>query len=784
MRVSLRWLGDYLELPTDDPEEVAAALGRLGHEVEGVERLEAPFAGVVVGRVAGRRPHPRADRLQLVMVEAGAQTAEVVCGAWNFEVGALVPLAQPGARLQGGLEVGEREIRGVRSAGMICSAAELGLGEDAAGILVLPPDLHPGADLATALPFPDSVLDVSITANRPDCMSMVGIARELSAYYQVPIRFPAPKVKERAPHVEVEIRIEDPVGCPRYVARPIRGLRVGDSPTWLQLRLRAAGIRPINNVVDATNYVLVELGQPIHAFDLDRLSRHTIVVRRAAGQETLRTLDGVDRTLHPEDLVIADAEHAVAIAGVMGGEATEVGPETSQVLIESAYFDPPTVLLTAKRHGLRTEASARFERGVDPNLAGLAADRVAELLTEVAGGQAAAGGGDEYPQPVSPWQVSLALSEVKRLLGVDISRKEAAGLLERLGFEMRGKDPITVTVPTFRPDVTGPADLVEEVARLYGYARIPETLPVGKGGGLPSGQRRLRDLRQVLVGASYFEAQTLSFIGPLDLERLRLPPGDPRLEAIRVANPLREQEGSLRTTLLPGLLQAVAYNRARRVGEVALFEIGKVFLRGGGELPDQPEMLAFVSNRPMSDFQDAAGLWEVIVRAMHLPEAQLRAGAPPPFHPGRSAQVVLGGEAIGALGELHPSVVGAFELAGSLAAGEISVERIIEEPGWWQLREPSPFPPVVFDLAFDLDEETPAGDLLGEVRATGGELLESVEVFDVFTGGPLPPGRKSVAIRLTMRAPDHTLSDEELAPLRKDIAEAVAERFSGRLRGA
>jgi phenylalanyl-tRNA synthetase beta chain len=784
MRVSLRWLGEYLQLPTDDPEEVAAALGRLGHEVEGVERLDAPFRGVVVGRVAERRPHPRADRLQLVQVEAGAQTAEVVCGAWNFEVGALVPLAQPGARLEGGLEVGEREIRGVRSAGMICSAAELGLGEDAAGILVLPPDLQVGTDLAKTLPFPDRVLDVSITANRPDCMSMVGLARELSAYYQVPIRVPAPKVKEHGPPMEVEVRIEDPVGCPRYVARPIRDLRVADSPTWLQLRLRAAGIRPINNVVDATNYVLLELGQPIHAFDLDRLTRHTIVVRRAAGDEALRTLDGVDRRLHPEDLVIADAERAVAIAGVMGGEATEVGAETSRVLIESAYFHPPTVLLTAKRHGLRTEASARFERGVDPNLPRSAADRVAELLTEVAGGQTAEGGRDEYPQPIGPWQVSLALSEVKRLLGVEISRKETAGLIERLGFGVRGRDPLTVTVPTFRPDVTGPADLVEEVARLYGYARIPETLPVGRGGGLSSGQRRLRDLRQVLVGAGYFEAQTLSFIGPLDLKRLRLQSGDPRREAIRVANPLREQEGSLRTTLLPGLLQAVAYNRARRVGEVALFEIGKVFLRGEGELPDQPEMLAFVSNRSLADFQDAAGLWEVIVRAMRLRETRLRAGAPPPFHPGRSAQVSLGGEPIGAFGELHPSVVRAFELAGSLAAGEISLERIVAEPGWWQLREPSPFPPVVFDLAFDLEEETAAGDLLGEVRAAGGELLESVEVFDVFTGGPLPGGRKSVAIRLTMRAPDHTLSDEELAPLRKDIAEAVAERFGGRLRGA
>lgn len=784
MRVSLRWLGEYLEQPTNDPEEVAAALGRLGHEVEGVERLDAPFRGVLVGRVAGRRPHPRADRLQLVQVESGGQTVEVVCGAWNFEVGALVPLARPGARLEGGLQVGEREIRGVRSVGMICSAAELGLGEDAAGILVLPPDLQVGTDLAAALPFPDSVLDVSITANRPDCMSMVGLARELSAYYQVALRVPAPKVEERAPDVEVEVRIEDPVGCPRYVARPVRDLRVADSPTWLQLRLRAAGIRPINNVVDATNYVLLELGQPIHAFDLDRLARRTIVVRRANDDETLRTLDGMDRRLHPADLVIADAERAVAIAGVMGGEETEVGAETSRVLIESAYFHPPTVLLTAKRHGLRTEASARFERGVDPNLAGSAADRVAELLTEVAGGQTAAGGRDEYPQPLGPWQVSLALSEVKRLLGVEISRKEAAGLLERLGFQVGGRDPLTVTVPTFRPDVTGPADLVEEVARLYGYARIPETLPVGRGGGLPSGQRRLRDLRQVLVGAGYFEAQTLSFIGPHDLERLRLPSADPRREAIRVANPLREQEGSLRTTLLPGLLQAVGYNRARRVGEVALFEIGKVFLRGEGELPDQPEMLAFVSNRSPADFQEAAGLWEVIVRGMRLAEARLRAGAPPPFHPGRSAQVWLGGEPIGALGELHPSVLRAFELSGSLAAGEISLERIIEEPGWWQLREPSPFPPVVFDLAFELDEDAAAGDLLGEVRAAGGELLESVEVFDVFTGGPVPVGRKSVAIRLTMRAPDHTLSDEELAPLRKDIAEAVAERFGGRLRGA
>ncbi|MDP8958100.1 MAG: phenylalanine--tRNA ligase subunit beta [Actinomycetota bacterium] len=788
MRVSLRWLGEYVDLPEDvivKPDAVAQVLNGLGHEVEAVEYLEAPFRGVVVARVVGRRPHPAADRLQLVEVDAGDRQVEVVCGAWNFDTGALVPLALPGATLAGALEVGERRIRGVQSVGMICSEAELGLGEDEGGIMVLPPGPSIGADMTAMLPYPDVVLDVSITSNRPDCMSMVGLARELAAYYRTGLRRPEVQVKEAPPPLEVEVGIDDLEACPRYVARPIRGVRVGPSPAWLRLRLQAAGLRSINNVVDATNYVLLELGQPLHAFDLDRLAGHTIVVRRARAGETLRTLDGLERRLDPADLVIADAERPVGLAGVMGGEDAEVGGETSDVLIESAYFDPPTVLGTAKRHGLRTEASSRFERGVDPNNALLAADRVAGLLAQVSGGRPAEGVRDVYPRPVRAHRVAFPLGEVPRLLGIEVPPAVVMELLERLEMKVTGRHPLTVIVPTFRPDLSRPADLVEEVARLYGYDQIPETLPKGTGGGLPDRQQRLRLLRQVLVGAGYYEAQTLSFLSPADLDGLGLEEGDPRRSAIEVTNPLREEEGVLRTTLLPGLLQAAAYNQARRVGQVSLFEIGKVFLRdplNEGNLPEQPDLLAFVSNRG-ADVHDATGLWELVARSLGAATTGLQPQAGAPFHPGRSAQVLVDGRPTGRVGELHPSVVRAFGLAGRVVAGEIELDPLLEEPGWWQLAEPSPFPPVVFDLAFELPEGAPAGELLQAVREAAGQLLEEASIFDVFRGSPLPPDAKSLALRLRLRAPDHTLTDDEVAVVRQTIATRVAERLGGRLRG-
>ena len=798
MKVSLRWLRDYVDVPSEDPEELAAVFSSLGHEVEGYELLDREFSGVIVGRVEEVSAHPNADKLRLCRVTTGGDPVDIVCGAWNFEAGAVVPVSVPGAVLAGGLEVGVRALRGIESHGMICSAAELGLGDDHSGIMVLDPAVEIGTDFADLVPLPDVVFDLSITPNRPDAMSMLGIARDVGAYYRLPVRTPEVSLVEAAPASAVTVTLEDPIGCPRYVGREVRNISVAPGPLWMQLRLRSAGVRPINNVVDITNYVLLETGQPLHGFDLDFVRGQEIIVRRARAGETLRTLDGVDRELSERDLVIADGGGVVAFAGVMGGETSEVGETTTRVLIEAAHFDPPSVMFTAKRHDLRTEASSRFERGVDPNLPGRAAARAAALMVEFAGGQAVAGVQDNYPEVIEPWTVELPLQEIPRLLGITLKRDTVVELLARIGFECSGTDPLVVTVPTFRPDVRRPADLVEEVARIHGYDKIPETLPVGTGGGLTEEQLNERRLRGLLTGLGYSEAQSWSFVGAEELENLGLPDGDLRRRAIAVRNPLRDIEPLLRTTLLPGLLKAARFNTSHGADRIALFEIGKVFLAEpsplDARLPHQPDRLAFLAlgefgspgaktDHAVADVYTATATWQVMVEALGLSDGSLHQAAPAGYHPGRAAEVLVGGVVIGSVGELHPAVARSYGLEGRVAVGELALEPLVAHRPWWAFQEPSNYPPVVFDLAFELDEAVPARDLVEKVRDGAGDWLESVRVFDEFTGPSLGKNRKSIAVQLSFRAPDRTLTNEEVAPHRDRIVSSVEESLDAHLRG-
>lgn len=587
--------------------------------------------------------------------------------------------------------------------------------------------------------------------------------------------------------------IEDPQGCRRFVARRVDGVSMGPSPLWMRLRLRDVGVRPISNVVDVTNYAMLELGHPTHAFDAALLG-DSIVVRRAGEGEKLITLDEVERSLTDGDIVVADAQRAVAVAGVMGGADTEVGESTQNVIVEAAYFDPPAVLFTAQRLGLHSEASSRFQRGMDPNAPRRAADRVAQLLVDHAGGTLG-GITDAYPAPVDPWQIDLDLGEVARVTGTDFSRDQVVAFLEPLGFEIAGTGPLSITVPTRRPDVTRSIDFVEEVARFHGYDNFPDSVAVGPGAGLPLREQRYRLLRETLVGAGYHEALTFSFIGQSDLDRLGLPADDPRRSGIALVNPLREEEGVMRTTLLPGLLKAAEHNVNRQIGTVALFEAGKVFLDAGGEIPDQPEFMAFVSVGPMHggwfgpsrepDALDATGLWEGLVATMGLREvASVSPASPPAFHPGRAAEVAVGGSAVGVVGELHPRVARAFGLEGRVVAGELALDELLTDPGLWQYRPAGAFPPVIFDLAFDCPEAVTAAALTDLVAETSGDLLENLLLFDEFRGDPLGAGRKSIAFRLTFRALDRTLTDDELAPLRESIAAKAAEALDAKLRTA
>lgn len=790
MKASLRWIQEFVDLPSVDPDEIARAMTVLGIEVETIERLESPFSGVVVARVESIRPHPDADRLRVVTVDAGAGTLEVVCGAWNFESGAIVAYAQVGSVLAGGLEVGEREIRGVISPGMIASERELGIGDEGDGILVLDGAPALGSDLAAMLPYPDAIFDVSITPNRPDAMSIYGIARDLAAFFDVAVRHPSPSVEPTAPATKAVVRVEEPELCSRFTARELRGVKVGASPLWMRDRLRRVGVRPINNVVDITNYVMIEFGQPLHAFDLDLIPDETIVVRRAKPGEALQTLDGAERVLTADDLVIAGPEKPLGLAGIMGGQESEVSTATTRVLLEVAHFAPEGVLLAGKRHGIRSEAVSRFERGVDPNLPPVASARAAGLMASLAEAEVADGFIDQHPRPWSPVVVTLPAGESERLLGIPIEPTTAASYLRRLGFGVSGSGDLVVTVPSFRPDVSRPADLVEEVARIHGYDKIPATLPFGKGGVLPKWLRNDRLFRQVMVGAGYFEVWNFDFMAIEAVDMMAIPPGDRRRTPVEVRNPLSEEQRHLRTTLLPGLLHGIALNQARNIGDVAIFEMGTVFFPSEGELPDQPARLAFVAcgrvpgpswaERPERDARDASGLVETLFAALHL-ESGLEQAQEPGYHPGRCARILLDGHPVGVVGEIHPAVSERFGIGGRVAAGELDLALLIPQRTAFQV--PSLFPPVVFDLAFDVADSVAAGGLIEVIQEAAGDLLERARIFDVFRGRPLEAGRTSVAVRLTFRAMDRTLTDEELVPIRHAIADRVAQRLSGRLRG-
>ena len=796
MRVPVRWLADFLDLPTRDPHELERILVSLGHEVEAIEEFAPSFEGVVVGLVEEVGPHPRADRIRFCRVNDGNAVHDVVCGAWNFGAGAVIAYAGVGSRLGTGgshpLTVGTRNIRGVDSHGMIASARELGLGDDHEGILRLDELGAAGRDdlgrrLEDALRMSDAVLDVSITPNRGDCMSIRGLARELAAYWEIPLKDVSPKLSTESRPTEFDVSIADSEACPRFVAHQIDGVAVGPSPLWMQLRLLAVGQRPISNVVDVSNYVMWELGQPIHTFDASKIADRRIIVRRAVRGETLETLDGIRRDLVAGDILVTDPSGPIALAGVMGGASTEVSGHTTSVLVEAANWDPPSILFTSHRLGLRSEASSRFERGVDPDLPALAAARTVELVALTAGGVPRAGAVDAYPVPVRPRPVRVEARDISRLLGPAPSFDESLVFLQRLGFGVAVENGrATVTVPTHRSDVTRPADLAEEVARLYGFDRFPDLLRHGKDGKLSPGQEAMRRLRDVLVGAGLTEAQTLSFLGQADLDALGLPQDDPRRDGMRIKNPLREEEAILRTTLLPGLIAAAARNVARGIKEVHLFETGRVFRSApdpdDSRIPHQPVHLGVVVAGEDVEVFSVTGLVHLLSRTTgsDLEVVQERL---PILHPGRGASIIAGDTPIGIVGEVHPSLSSACGLEGRVAVVEVSLDALASGSRAWDYEEVSVYPPLVFDLAFVTPESIPAAGLLKVVESAAGDHLEGLELFDEFRGGSIREGHRSLAVRVTLRAMDRTLSDREAGPILRRIARAVEDGVGGVLRG-
>ncbi|MBE3583838.1 MAG: phenylalanine--tRNA ligase subunit beta [Limnochordaceae bacterium] len=831
MLVSLRWLRDYVDVPWT-PAELAERLTSIGLEVKEMRELKPRFSGVVVGQVQELYRHPQADHLWIARVLVGepgaaAKTVTLVTGATNLSVGDKVPVALPGAQLWGGatgeecVTIGPHEFVGVRSEGMLCSEAELQVGEDAGGIMILPSDVAIGQPLAEALALEDTILDLEIYANRADLTSVIGVAREVSALTGNPLRRPplhltvagagTSSAARPAPlPVAVDVQVQDPDLCPRYLATLALNVRVGPSPAWLASRLRAVGVRPINNVVDVTNFVMCETGQPLHAFDLRRIAQQTIIVRRAWAAEKLTTLDGQERELTPDMLVIADPEKALALAGVMGGLNSEIEADTTEVLLEAATFQAAIIRRGALSLGLRTEASARFEKGLDPNLPAVAAARALELLAQVAGASIPEGWVDRYPHPLRPWMIPFRPERINRLLGSDIPPAEMVAILQRLSFTVKmgpGATPQApaaaaeasavrgagassaaaaagvVVVPTFRADVTREADLAEEIARFWGYDRLPETMPAGptQPGGQSAGATLADRIRALLVSQGLSEVITYSFISPRCWDQLYLPPDHPWRRAIPIQNPLSDERSILRTCLLPGLLEVAVRNSNRQQEASWIFEIGTIFIpyelplvRQPQERPhlgillvgpaDQASEAQDWSRRwPAADLFDLKGDLEQLFERLGAQASFEPVDGSMPFHPGRTMRLVAEGKELGIAGELHPDVLDAWELPGRTVVAELDLEQLFAVTHETRRSQPLPrFPSIRRDLALLVPTGLPAAQVVETIRQAAGLLLRSVRLFDVYEGPQVPAGHRSMAYALEFRADERTLRDEEV----------------------
>ena len=813
MRAPLSWLRDYA--PLDAPvERLVEVLSELGLVVEGVEHIGGGLDDVVVSRILDIRPHPDADRIRLVDVDPGdGGPLQIVCGAWNFAVGDLVPLAPVGATLPGDFTIAKRKMRGQVSHGMLCSASELELPDPpggADGLLILEPGLAPpGTPLVDALGLePDVVFDLDVTPNRPDALCMAGVARDLAAALGEEWSWPAgPAAPEVDPGLgTAPVTVDAGDLCPRFTATVLEGVPDGPAPAWIARRLTLAGMRPINAVVDVSNYVMLDLGQPNHAYDQERLDGGGISVRRARPDERLETLDGVERVLAGDDCVICDASgRPVGVAGIMGGASAEIGDGTRRVLLECAWFDPVAVARTGSRLGLHSEARVRFERGVDPEVAERAVERFVALLASVPGGEKLRRGPtvdahDDSHLPAAH-RVELRTPRVNAVLGTDLDDGQVAGLLRPLGFIL---DPapeggrFAVTVPTWRLEVAREIDLIEEVARMWGYHRIERTVPAGarrRSGGLTGRQRERRRVRSVLSGAGLDEAWTTTFLGPGDLERAGLDPA-----AVEVENPLDRSESLLRPSLLPGLLKALKFNTDRQLDDLALFEIGRVFAppadpAAPGVTPDEAEHLAVVVLPPRGAGDEAAAsaavrCWTWLEQALRLAGASLVAGPVAGLHPARSARIVVGPAGgseggpdssgaveLGAVGEVDPAVAAAYGLSGRVGWLMLSLDAVTAAPRRPRLAaDVSRFPASDVDLALVAGDGLSAADVAATLRTAGGELVEDVTLFDVYRGDRVGAGRRSLAFRVRFRALDRTLGDAELAALRQQLIDAAAGR--------
>lgn len=797
MNVTLNWLKDYIDFEFS-PSELADRLTMLGIEVETVKELGTGLEGVVVGKVNAVGPHPNADKLVLCQVDVGgAEELQIVCGAPNVREGMFAPVATVGVTLPIGLTIESAKLRGEVSQGMLCSEKELGLSEDAAGLMELAADISPGTSLVVALGLDDVMFELEITPNRPDCLSLIGVAREVRAETGNALKLPTVDLQENETNIRslTSVTIDAPDLCPRYAARVIQGVKVGESPAWLRQRLESVGIGVINNIVDITNFVLMEYGQPLHAFDYHKLAENRIVVRRAMENEQLTTLDETDRELTADMLVIADAEKPVALAGVMGGYDSEITETTCDVLLESAYFNPSSIRATAKALGMNTEASYRFERGADPGAVLAALDRAAALIAELAGGTVCKGVVDVYPGEKPLTQIKLRPDRVNFVLGTALKVTEMVQILRRLGFDVKTSgDTYQVTVPTFRSDITREIDLIEEIARVYGYDNIPTALPKGDI-PVPAPNPKVevrRRIKRFLLAGGMMEAVNYSFCDPNCFEKIRLPSDSPLRGTLRLQNPLSPEMSVLRTTLVPGLLENAQHNRNHQINAIALFEIGSVFVRDGNQ--KEPERVAGVIAGQIGggvygnlyrdpDFFDIKGLVEGILEVCGITEYTLQKTDLPTFHPGRNAAVLSADTPIGTFGEAHPELLENYDLPYKAYLFEFDLEALVDAAVFSRRFEPiSIYPKVERDLAIVVDKNVLSDMPIELIYTTGGEWVESVRLFDVYEGEQVPEGKKSLAYTIVYHSAAETLTDKAVNTLHERVVERLHQELGAELR--
>jgi phenylalanyl-tRNA synthetase beta chain len=802
MKITLNWIKDYVDIEMP-PDKLGELLTMTGLEVEGIEAVGQGLDDIVVAKILSLRPHPEADRLFMCQVDTGSENVPVVCGASNLKEGLSAPLALPGTRLPDGTVVRESRIRGELSKGILLAEDEMGLTNDHTGIMILPSTLAPGTSLPAVLPISDWVFDVVITPNRPDCASVIGIAREIAAATGKRLKLPEVEIEETGPAIETltSITVDDPVGCPRYAAGIIQGVSLGPSPFWMKYRLYLSGVRSINNIVDVTNYVMLETGQPLHSFDYDRLRENRIVVRRAVEGEVFSTLDGQTHTLNHETLMICDGERAVAVAGIMGGLNSEIFAGTENVLLESAFFDPVTIRRGSKSLGLSTEASYRFERGADIGGAITSLKRALLLFYRLAGGKIARGLIDNYPKAHIPPHINLRVGRTNRFLGTAFSRDVIGGYLKALEMEVNNinENELRVKPPSFRVDITREADLMEEVARLSGYENIPVTTPSirpSEEGETP--ELPLRDqARSIITGLGFTEIITYSFISPDSIDILGAEKKSPLRSFVRLINPLSVDQSIMRTSLLPGLLETAKNNILNQEKGLKLFEWGKLFFRKEGEqLPLEKTYLAAIMTglyRQKSwychersvDFYDIKGAAEALLKGLGLDGFDFQRDiASAGYDPEISAGIYCSGSALGKVGRVSAGVMEAYDLKDEGAfVFELDIQALLERLyGTIKLRPFAKYPAVYRDISMIVDRRLESAEIFKVVGKEGGDLVESVQIFDLYEGEKIDPSEKAIAFRICYRSEHGTLDGGKVNLLHESIIDKIRHETGGRLK--